>query len=110
MAFAARGHFRPRRRLPAARIARRRVMPYKRVLVSGASGFIGRWSVPALLRLGYEVHAVLSGTSNRGVPEQLRGATIHVADLLDGARVDELLSEVKATHLLHFAWIATPGV
>jgi nucleoside-diphosphate-sugar epimerase len=82
----------------------------KRVLVSGASGFIGRWSVPALRRLGYEVHAVLSGTANRGVPEQLRGATIHVADLLDGARVDELLSEVKATHLLHFAWIATPGV
>jgi nucleoside-diphosphate-sugar epimerase len=85
-------------------------MPGKRVLVSGASGFLGRWSVPALLRAGYEVHAVLSGTSSRGVPEQLRGATIHVADLLDGARVDELLTQVKATHLLHFAWIATPGV
>lgn len=86
------------------------MIPHKRVLVSGASGFIGRWSVPALLRSGYEVHAVLSGASNRGVAEQLRGARIHTADLLDGARVDKLLSEVKATHLLHFAWIATPGV
>jgi uncharacterized protein YbjT (DUF2867 family) len=34
--------------------------PVKRVLVSGASGFIGRWSVPPLLKRGYEVHAVLS--------------------------------------------------
>jgi nucleoside-diphosphate-sugar epimerase len=85
-------------------------MPDKRVLVSGANGFIGRWSVPALLRSGYEVHAVVSGRSSRGVPEQLRGAKIHIADLLDAARVDALLSEVKATHLLHFAWIATPGM
>jgi nucleoside-diphosphate-sugar epimerase len=29
-----------------------------RVLLTGASGFIGRWAIPALLRRGYEVHAV----------------------------------------------------
>jgi nucleoside-diphosphate-sugar epimerase len=86
------------------------VRPGKRVLVTGASGFIGRWSVPALLRLGYEVHAVLSRSATRGVPEELRGATPHIADLLDGAKIDALLGEVKPTHLLHFAWIATPGV
>jgi nucleoside-diphosphate-sugar epimerase len=85
-------------------------MHKKSVLVSGAGGFIGRWSVPALKRLGYEVHAVLSGRTTRGIPDQLHGATIHIADLLDGARVDELVSEVRPTHLLHFAWIATPGV
>jgi nucleoside-diphosphate-sugar epimerase len=82
----------------------------KRVLVSGAGGFIGRWSVPALLRLGYEVHAVLSGNASRDVPEQLRGAKIHFADLLDDSAIDELTTEVKPSHLLHFAWIATPGV
>jgi nucleoside-diphosphate-sugar epimerase len=81
----------------------------KRVLVSGASGFIGRWSVPALLRLGYEVHAVLSGNASREVPEQLQGARIHFADLLEEGDIDELLIEVEPTHLLHFAWIATPG-
>jgi nucleoside-diphosphate-sugar epimerase len=85
-------------------------MHKKRVLVSGAGGFIGRWSVPALHRLDYEVHAVLSGRTTRGIPDQLHGATIHIADLLDGARVDELVSQVQPTHLLHFAWIATPGV
>ena len=85
-------------------------MQGKRVLVSGAGGFIGRWSVPALLRLGYEVHAVLSGNAGRDVPAQLEGAKIHFADLLDPSHVDALTSEVKPSHLLHFAWIATPGV
>ena len=85
-------------------------MQGKRVLVSGAGGFIGRWSVPALLRLGYQVHAVLSGNASREVPEELRGAKIHFADLLDDSAIDELTREVRPTHLLHFAWIATPGV
>jgi nucleoside-diphosphate-sugar epimerase len=82
----------------------------KRVLVSGAGGFIGRWSVPALLHLGYEVHAVLSGKGSREVPEQLQGAKLHFANLLDDLGVDELTREVRPSHLLHFAWIATPGV
>jgi nucleoside-diphosphate-sugar epimerase len=82
----------------------------KRVLVSGAGGFIGRWSVPALLRLGYEVHAVLSGKVSREVPEQLQGAKLHFADLLDDSAIDELTRAVRPSHLLHFAWIATPGV
>jgi nucleoside-diphosphate-sugar epimerase len=81
-----------------------------RVLVSGAGGFIGRWSVPALLRSGYEVHAVLSAKANRDAPEQLRGAELHVADLLDESAAAQLMSRVAPTHLLHFAWIATPGL
>ena len=84
--------------------------PAKRVLVTGAGGFIGRWSVPALRRLGYEVHAVLSKTPGGGAPEQLRGASIHVADLLQDPSLDALMGEVRPTHLLHFAWIATPGL
>jgi nucleoside-diphosphate-sugar epimerase len=82
----------------------------KRVLVSGAGGFIGRWSVPPLLRLGYEVHAVLSGNASREVPAQLEGAKIHFADLLNDSNVDALTNEVRPSHLLHFAWIATPGL
>jgi nucleoside-diphosphate-sugar epimerase len=82
----------------------------RRVLVSGAGGFIGRWSVPALLARGYEVHAVLSGKADRDVPAELGGATIHIADLLNDRRAVELVDEVNPTHLLHFAWIATPGL
>jgi len=82
----------------------------KRVLVTGAGGFIGRWSVPALLGMGYEVHAVLSGKASRDIPAELQGAMIHFADLLDDSQVDDLMSEARPTHLLHFAWIATPGL
>jgi nucleoside-diphosphate-sugar epimerase len=85
-------------------------MSDRRALVSGAGGFIGRWSVPALLARGYEVHAVLSGKSGRDVPAELGGATIHTADLLNERQAVELMDEVNPTHLLHFAWIATPGL
>lgn len=79
-----------------------------RVLVTGAGGFIGRWSVPALQGLGYETHAVLSSRP-REVPPELDGATVHHCDLFDDAAVDGLLNRVQPSHLLHFAWIATPG-
>jgi nucleoside-diphosphate-sugar epimerase len=83
--------------------------PVKRVLVSGASGFIGRWSVPPLLKRGYEVHAVLSAAvRERGADAQLTGATIHKSDLFDPAAIDRLIDAVRPTHILHFAWIATP--
>jgi nucleoside-diphosphate-sugar epimerase len=80
------------------------------VLVSGAGGFIGRCSVPALLRSGYEVHAVLSAHPGRDVPEQLRGAHLHHVDLLQEGAAAQLIAEVQPSHLLHFAWIATPGL
>jgi nucleoside-diphosphate-sugar epimerase len=86
------------------------VRPAARVLVTGAGGFIGRWSVPPLLRAGFEVHAVLSGRAKRAPPAELEGAAVHFADLLSEADLDALLNEVQPTHLLHFAWIATPGV
>ena len=82
----------------------------KRVLVTGAGGFIGRWSVAPLLAKGYEVHTVLSGLTPENIPAELHGATMHVADLLNEAQVDVLMERVLPTYLLHFAWIATPGV
>jgi uncharacterized protein YbjT (DUF2867 family) len=51
-------------------------------MVTGASGFIGRWSVPALLALGYEVHAVLSDSHDAIVPDELKGAKLHRGNLL----------------------------
>ncbi|MDP8985028.1 MAG: NAD(P)-dependent oxidoreductase [Pseudomonadota bacterium] len=82
----------------------------KTALVSGAAGFIGRWSVPQLIRRGYEVHAVLGRSARRDPPQQLRGAELHHADLLDGPAIQALIARVKPSHLLHFAWIATPGL
>jgi nucleoside-diphosphate-sugar epimerase len=70
-----------------------------------ATGFIGRWSVPALVARGFEVHGL---GSRKPIPVELKGAVLHNVDLLAAKPVEDLLREVRPTHLLHFAWIADP--
>uniref|UniRef100_UPI0035CC9420 NAD-dependent epimerase/dehydratase family protein n=1 Tax=uncultured Sphingomonas sp. TaxID=158754 RepID=UPI0035CC9420 len=73
-----------------------------RVLLTGASGFVGREVVPLLLGAGAEVHAL--GRS----PVDHAGVVHHPADLLAG--VDRgMIQAIGATHLLHLAWEARPG-
>jgi nucleoside-diphosphate-sugar epimerase len=86
------------------------VIEPKRVLVTGAGGFIGRSSIAPLLSLGFEVHAVLSASAARVGFVAPPAAMTHRADLLNASQVDELFRRVAPTHLLHFAWIATPGI
>jgi nucleoside-diphosphate-sugar epimerase len=90
----------------------------RRVLVTGAAGFIGRWSLEPLRRLGYEVYAAVSpreGAAQRiaadsTAAEPLRRANVLCADLTDAHAIDTLIRAVNPSHLLHFAWIATPGI
>jgi nucleoside-diphosphate-sugar epimerase len=76
-----------------------------RVLVSGASGLVGRWSIEPLLARGADVH-----TAQRHPPQPVAGVVAHAVDLHDREAVTSLMRRVRPTHLLHFAWIATPGV
>jgi nucleoside-diphosphate-sugar epimerase len=82
----------------------------KRVLLTGAGGFIGRSSIAPLKERGFEVHAVLSASASRQIPAGLEDTLTHFADLLSENQIDVLLKRVAPTHLLHFAWIATPGI
>lgn len=75
----------------------------KRVLLTGASGFIGRHCVEPLLALGYEVHAV--SREGRGDAR----VTWHACDLLAAGSAEKLIAAVKPTHLLHLAWYVVPG-
>ena len=77
----------------------------RRVLVTGASGFIGRHCLPVLISNGFEVHA-----ADVFVPEEKSyGLHWHQVDLLDTKQSYELLATICPTHLLHFAWYAKPG-
>lgn len=78
----------------------------KRVLVTGATGFIGRNTLPWLVQRGYDVHAVFG----RGEPNTCPDVHWHQADLLEHGRPSELIRYLAPTHLLHMAWITTPGV
>jgi nucleoside-diphosphate-sugar epimerase len=82
----------------------------KRVLVTGAGGFIGRCSLEPLCAANDEVHAVLSKKAGAGEGVRLPDAQVHHADLLDAGEIESLIASVRPTHLLHFAWIATPGL
>jgi nucleoside-diphosphate-sugar epimerase len=79
----------------------------RRVLVTGASGFIGRHALEPLLRRGLEVHAV----TRAGVPapQAPPGVVWHRADLLDPGAHGALLDAAAATHLLHLAWYTEHG-
>jgi nucleoside-diphosphate-sugar epimerase len=77
----------------------------KRVLLTGATGLIGRHCLPTLLAHGYEVHTV----STRAAPTYPPGIHTHQADLLDPGQVAALLERVQPSHLLHLAWYTQPG-
>ena len=76
----------------------------KRVLLTGATGFIGRHAVASLVDKGYEVHAVSSKLAGF-----LEGGHSHCVNLLDSNATASLMAEIRPTHLLHFAWYAAPG-
>jgi len=78
-----------------------------RVLLTGASGFIGRHCLPLLVNAGFEVHATASRSARETASRS--GVYWHKVDLLEGQQVDGLLAEIAPTHLLHFAWYAVHG-
>jgi nucleoside-diphosphate-sugar epimerase len=78
----------------------------RRVLVTGASGFIGRHCLKPLLDRGFEVHGASRGCRPPEVPAHVEW---HSIDLLEAGTASRLLNDLKPTHLLHLAWYAIPG-
>jgi len=77
----------------------------KKLLLTGASGFIGRHCLPFLLESGYEVHAL----SLSQLPEFSRDVVWHKQNFLDTESTTHLLKSVRPSHCLHLAWNTEPG-
>jgi len=77
----------------------------KRILVTGASGFVGRQTLDPLHGRGFKVHATVAP----GEDLDVRDVVAHGVDLLDPRQVRPLLAEVAPSHLLHLAWFTEHG-
>jgi nucleoside-diphosphate-sugar epimerase len=87
--------------MPTALVARKPA-----TLVTGASGFLGRHALAALVAQGHRVVAV----SRRRPPWAPADVDWVEADLLEPAGRAEAIERAQgATHLLHFAWYAEHG-
>jgi nucleoside-diphosphate-sugar epimerase len=77
--------------------------PRGRVLVTGASGFLGSCTIEPLLSEGYEVHALARrhGDSTEVI--------WHPVDLLDDNATAAAVQDIAADHLLHLAWYTEHG-
>lgn len=73
-----------------------------RVLLTGASGFVGSRTIEPLLNAGFNI--VAAGRRGLSHPK----VAFEVVDLLDQSSRRRLVRSAEATHLLHLAWIADP--
>jgi nucleoside-diphosphate-sugar epimerase len=75
-----------------------------KVMVTGASGFLGRYVVASLLNSGFNVVAV-----SREKSGHIDDVEYIPFDLLDPGGHHELIRSAGATHLIHLAWYAEHG-
>ena len=77
----------------------------KRILITGASGFLGQQVIPMLEPLGFEIHT--AGRSSAS--SSAANITHHRCSLLETDTAESLIRSIRPTHLIHLAWCADAG-
>jgi len=75
----------------------------KKVLLTGATGLIGKYAIQPLLDAGFEVFAISTKE------KEDKNINWVKANLLDFSDIKKVFEEVQPQYLLHFAWDTTPG-
>src|SRR5258705_5484378 len=82
-----------------------------RVLLTGASGFIGSNVLRRLVHDGDELHAMGRAGADRSRVANVVGPVVwHDADLRDPAAVERAIAAARPELTIHLAWTAEPGV
>src|SRR5687767_5631483 len=87
----------------------------KKILVTGAAGYIGSHTCVELLGAGFEIVALdnLCNSSRESLTrvERITGKTIpfHNADIRDQVALDEIISRHKPDAVVHFAGLKAVG-
>ena len=77
-----------------------------KVLVTGASGFIGRYLIEILDKDDYDVHGIyLSNNPGRA----LTNINWHNLDLFNYPEVKKFMKNIQPTHVIHLAWYTEHG-
>jgi nucleoside-diphosphate-sugar epimerase len=81
-----------------------------RVLVTGASGFIGSHVTRQIVQEGHEVSAIiLPGESTGRLTDVVNRLSIVSLDLCETGAVRELVGKTRPECAIHLAWYAVPG-
>ena len=81
-----------------------------KVLITGASGFVGSHVARLLVAEGCEVHVLVRESSNRWrIQDILPSMYLWQSDLVAFENVNTYLQEIKPELCIHLAWYAVPG-
>ncbi|MDR1964158.1 MAG: NAD(P)-dependent oxidoreductase [Planctomycetaceae bacterium] len=72
----------------------------KRIILTGASGQVGRHTIAPLIAAGYEVHAFYSSNP---IPTT-DGVVLHRVNLMNHAETKEIVESIQTDQLIHLAW------
>lgn len=82
----------------------------KKVLITGASGFVGGWLAEHLLRLGdteiYGTYLSEEGKEKSPVKDKI---TFHQADLSRKEEIEKIIADIKPDEIYHLAAMASVG-
>lgn len=78
----------------------------KKVFLTGATGLIGKETLPFLKSRDCEIYALSKSGELKGVKD-LKGINIIKGDLFDKELIKGVIGEIKPEYLLHFAWYCT---
>jgi NAD(P)H dehydrogenase (quinone) len=82
-------------------------VPQTKLLITGATGYTGRYATEILIKKGFSVRAFVHRQDERSEKLRLAGAEIMVGDMLNLNRVREVLEGVNAAY---FVYPIQPGL